>query len=42
MTVMLDVPEGKVEVMAKAQRRRFSAEYKRRILRAVEGCTQSA
>ena len=40
MTVMMDVPEGEVEVMAKAQRRRFSAEYKRRILREVEACKQ--
>lgn len=28
------------EVVPKAERRRFSAEYKRRILRAAEACTQ--
>lgn len=27
------------EVVAKAQRRRFTAEYKRRIVRAADGCT---
>ena len=32
------VPE--VEVVAKATRRRFSAEYKRRILREAEACTE--
>jgi transposase-like protein len=31
---------SEVEVMAKATRRRFSAEYKLRILRAAEACTQ--
>lgn len=30
--------EREVEVVAKAQRRRFSAEYKRRILREAEAC----
>jgi transposase-like protein len=30
--------EPEVEVVAKAQRRRFTAEYKRRILRAAEAC----
>jgi transposase-like protein len=29
-----------VEVLAKASRRRFSAEYKRRILREADACTQ--
>jgi transposase len=33
-----DVPE--VEVVAKATRRRFTAEYKFRILREAEACTQ--
>ncbi len=33
----LAVPE--VEVVAKATRRRFTAEYKRRILREAEACT---
>jgi transposase len=33
-----DVPG--VEVMAKATRRRFTAEYKLKILREAEGCTQ--
>lgn len=32
------VAERDVEVVAKAQRRRFSAEYKRRILREAEAC----
>jgi transposase-like protein len=32
-----DVPE--VEVVAKASRRRFSAEYKRKILREADACT---
>jgi transposase len=32
-----DVPE--VEVLAKASRRRFSAEYKRKILREADACT---
>jgi len=31
---------GEVEVMAKATRRRFSAEYKLKILREAEACTQ--
>ena len=31
---------SEVEVMAKATRRRFSAEYKRKILREAEACTQ--
>jgi len=31
---------GEVEVMAKATRRRFSAEYKLRILREAEACAQ--
>jgi transposase len=30
--------EREVEVSAKAQRRRFTAEYKRRILKETEGC----
>jgi transposase len=30
--------EGEVEVLAKAQRRRFTPEYKRKILREAEGC----
>ena len=29
-----------VEVLAKAQRRRFTVEYKRRILQEAEGCTR--
>ena len=32
--------EREVEVVAKAQRRRFSAEYRRRILREADGCKQ--
>jgi transposase-like protein len=31
---------GEVEVVAKATRRRFSAEYKLKILRAAEACTR--
>lgn len=31
---------NEVEVMAKATRRRFSAEYKLKILREAEACTQ--
>lgn len=30
--------EAQVEVLAKAERRRFSAEYKRRVLREAEAC----
>ena len=33
-----DVPE--VEVLAKASRRRFTAEYKRQILREADACTE--
>src|SRR2546428_775114 len=36
-------PEGErpdVEVVAKAERRRFTAEYKRRIVRAADRCTK--
>ena len=32
------VAEREVEVVAKAQRRRFTAEYKRRLLREADGC----
>ena len=39
MSGVLEVgAEREVEVVAKAQRRRFTAEYKRRILRAAEAC----
>jgi transposase-like protein len=34
------VGEREVEVLAKAARRRFTAEYKRRILKEADGCTQ--
>ena len=34
------VISSEVEVMAKATRRRFSAEYKLKVLRAAEACTQ--
>jgi transposase len=34
------IPHDEVEVMAKATRRRFSAEYKLKILREAEACTQ--
>jgi transposase len=30
--------EPEVEVVAKAQRRRFTAEYKRKIVREADGC----
>jgi transposase len=32
-------PGAEIEVVAKAQRRRFTAEYKRRIVRAADRCT---
>jgi transposase-like protein len=32
-------PIGAIEVVAKAQRRRFTAEYKRRIVREADRCT---
>ena len=35
------VEKPEMEVVAKAQRRRFTAEYKRRIVRAADRCTQS-
>ncbi len=31
---------GEVEVLAKAERRRFTAEYKRRVLKEADGCTK--
>lgn len=31
---------GETEVSAKATRRRYTAEYKRKVLREAEGCTQ--
>ena len=34
------VPEREVEVLAKAARRRFTAEYKRRILQEADRCTR--
>ena len=33
--------DSEVEVSAKAQRRRFTAEYKRKILRQLDSCTKS-
>src|SRR5713226_6491839 len=36
--VMAGPTEREVEVVAKAQRRRFTAEYKRRIVREADGC----
>lgn len=36
--VMAGPREREVEVVAKAQRRRFTAEYKRRIVREAKGC----
>src|SRR5437867_13438038 len=34
------LPAGEVEVVAKAERRRFTAEYKRRIVREADRCTK--
>ena len=39
MSVLVELPE--VEVSAKAQRRRFTAEYKRRILQEANDCTKT-
>lgn len=39
MSALADVPE--VEVSAKARRRRFTAEYKRKILQQVASCTKT-
>lgn len=39
MNALAEAPE--VEVSAKAQRRRFSAEYKRKVLQEVAGCTKA-
>jgi transposase len=39
MRALAKIPE--VEVAAKAQRRRFTAEYKRKILQEVDACTES-
>jgi transposase-like protein len=36
----VNTPLREVEVLAKAQRRRFTLEYKRRILQEAEGCTK--
>ena len=40
MTTQADVVRSAIEVPEKARRRRFTAEYKRRILREAEGCTK--
>ncbi len=39
-TVVLEDRQRGVEVMAKATRRRFTAEYKRRVLREADACTE--
>ena len=39
MNALAEVPE--VEVSAKAQRRRFTAEYKRKVLQEADGCTKT-
>jgi transposase len=39
MSALVEVPE--VEVSAKVQRRRFTAEYKRKVLQEADGCTKS-
>ena len=39
-TVALDDRQRGVEVMAKATRRRFTAEYKLRVLREADACTE--
>ena len=36
----VNTPLREVEVLAKAQRRRFTLEYKRRILQEADGCTK--
>jgi len=36
----VNAPLREVEVLAKAQRRRFTLEYKRRILQEADGCTK--
>ena len=42
MESVVETPNGgpETEVLAKAQRRRFTAEYKRRILKEADRCTQ--
>jgi transposase len=39
-TVVLEDRQRGVEVMAKATRRRFTAEYQRRVLREADACTE--
>jgi transposase len=39
MSALAEVPE--VEVTAKAQRRRFTAEYKRKVLKEADSCTKA-
>ena len=39
MSALVEVRE--VEVSAKAQRRRFTAEYKRKVLQEADGCTKT-
>ena len=39
MSALVEVLE--VEVSAKAQRRRFTAEYKRKVLQEADGCTKT-
>jgi len=39
MSALAEVPE--VEMSAKARRRRFTAEYKRKILQQLDSCTKS-
>ena len=43
METIVDMPAAapETEVVAKAQRRRFSAEYKRRILKEADRCTRA-
>jgi transposase-like protein len=40
-TAMAAELEPEVEVLAKPQRRRFTAEYKRRIVRAADACNMA-
>ena len=39
-TAVLEMKPPEVEVLAKATRRRFTAEYKRQILREADACTE--
>ena len=40
MTTQADVVRSPTEVPEKARRRRFTAEYKRKVLQEADGCTK--